>query len=370
MSVSTQTSAIWRSLFETSQGGSASPRPATVFGPCSAESEAQVLSTAQALASAFPNNIFRAGVWKPRSRPGHFEGAGDAALGWLQQVQKKYAMPVATEVANPIHVEKCLKAGIDVVWIGARTTVNPFAVQEIAEALAGTGIPVLVKNPINPDLPLWIGAVERILRTAKSPAAAIHRGFHSHESSVYRNSPRWELVIDFMSAMPGIAVVCDASHISGDPILIPQVAQKALDLDMHGLMIETHPNPSKALSDARQQITPEALQKLVSTLVVRQVDSEDQDFHRKLIELRSRVDSTDDALLQALATRIKLIQEIGSYKKAHDVTILQLKRWEEILQRQQRASIEAGVDAEFVRKLYTLIHEESIRIQTEILNKR
>lgn len=364
-----QTQETWRSLFELGSKSDIGLKPATLFGPCSAESEAQVLETARVLAKAFPNNIFRAGVWKPRSRPGTFEGAGDNALGWLQRVKEETGMAVSTEVASPQHVEKCLASGIDAVWIGARTTVNPFLVQEIAQALAGTGMPVLVKNPINPDLQLWIGAIERIIRTASSPVAAIHRGFHSHESSVYRYSPRWELVIDFMSAMPGIAVVCDASHISGDPVLIPGVSQKALDLDLHGLMIETHPNPPAALSDARQQITPESLIKLFNSLVVRTAESASRDFHRKLLELRSRVDSTDDALLQALATRVKLIREIGQFKKAHKVTILQLKRWEEILHRQLTAAKTANLDVEFVRRLYTLIHEESIQIQTEILNQ-
>jgi chorismate mutase len=344
-------------------------KPITLFGPCSAESEQQVLETARLIVEKFPNNIFRAGVWKPRTRPGSFEGAGDPALHWLIAAGKETGMPVITEVANTQHVEACLKAGIDMLWIGARTTVNPFAVQEIADALKGTNIPVFVKNPINPDLSLWIGAIERLQKSGVDQVLAIHRGFHSFETDVYRYAPRWEIVIDLKTKMPDLKVICDASHISGDPVLIPSVAQKALDLDLDGLMIETHINPSVALSDAKQQITPAVLHTLFEGLVFRKADGEGSDFHRKLLELRSRVDSTDDLLLQALITRMNLIRQIGEYKKEKQVTILQIRRWEEILMRQLEHGTGSGLDALFVKKLYELIHEESIRVQTELFNR-
>jgi chorismate mutase len=344
-------------------------KPITLFGPCSAESELQVLETARLIAKRFPRNVFRAGVWKPRTRPGSFEGAGDPALHWLSAAGKETGMPVITEVATTQHVESCLKAGIDMLWIGARTTVNPFAVQEIAEALKGTNLPVFVKNPINPDLSLWIGAIERLQKSGIEEVLAIHRGFHSFETDVYRYAPRWEIVIDLKTRMPDLKVICDASHISGDPVLIPSVAQKALDLDLDGLMIETHINPSVALSDAKQQITPAVLHTLFEGLVFRKADADDNDFHRKLLELRSRVDSTDDLLLQALITRMNLIRQIGEFKKDKQLTILQIRRWEEILTRQLEHGIGSGLDGVFVKKLYELIHEESIRIQTELFRQ-
>jgi chorismate mutase len=344
-------------------------KPITLFGPCSAESELQVLETARLIAAKFPNNIFRAGVWKPRTRPGSFEGAGDPALQWLSTAGKETGMPVITEVATTQHVEACLKAGIDMLWIGARTTVNPFAVQEIADALRGSGVPVFVKNPINPDLSLWMGAIERLHKAGTDQVFAIHRGFHSFETDVYRYAPRWEIVIDLKTKMPDLKVICDASHISGDPALIPGVAQKALDLDLDGLMIETHINPSVALSDAKQQITPAVLSVLFEGLVFRKAEGDGSDFHRKLLELRSRVDSTDDLLLQALVTRMNLIKQIGEYKKDKQVTILQIRRWEEILTRQIAHGSSSGLDGSFIKKLYELIHEESIRIQTELFNQ-
>jgi len=345
-------------------------RPFTIFGPCSAESEEQVLSTARQIAAAFPNNVFRAGVWKPRTRPGAFEGAGEQALEWLKTVKEETGMPVITEVATPEHLEACLKAGIDMVWIGARTTVNPFTVQLLADALKGTDIPVLIKNPVNPDLSLWIGAIERIERAGITKLSAIHRGFHSFENISYRNAPRWEIVIDLKTQLPTLPIICDASHISGTPELIQSVSQKAMDLDLDGLMIETHINPAVALSDAKQQITPEVLAKLISTLVIRSADSNDQDFHRKLLELRSRVDSADDVILQSLISRMHLIHQIGEYKLNNHVTIFQRRRWEEVLKRQIDNGGASGLDAEFIKKLYEVIHEESIRLQTEIFGRK
>jgi chorismate mutase len=344
-------------------------RPLTVFGPCSAESEQQVLETARAIHAYFPNNLFRAGIWKPRTRPGGFEGAGVPGLAWLSRVREELGMPVCTEVANTTHVEAVLEHGVDAVWIGARTTVNPFMVQEIADALKGTGMPVMVKNPVNPDTGLWIGAVERMQRAGLHYVAALHRGFHSFETSGYRNAPRWELAIDFRTALPEVPIICDASHISGDPNLIPAVSQKAMDLDFDGLMIETHPEPTKALSDARQQITPEHLHRIMDALVVRSAHSGKNEVLDRILELRARIDAADDQLLQSLIHRMQQVGELGKYKKSNDVTILQMNRWEEILQRQMRNGAGSGLSAGFIKRLYELIHEESIRIQTEIFQK-
>jgi chorismate mutase len=336
----------------------------TLFGPCSAESESQLLETARGIARNFPNNIFRAGIWKPRTRPGSFEGAGEKALSWMQAVRDETGMDIITEVATPNHVEAVLKAGFKHVWIGARTTVNPFSIQDLADSLQGENIHIYVKNPINPDVGLWVGACERFQRTGNSKIYAIHRGFQSFESSPYRNAPRWELMIDFKTQMPDVPVICDASHISGTPELIKDVAQKALDLDCDGLMIETHINPHVALTDASQQITPDDLWTIFGQLVQRNSDSLSEGFHRKLLELRSRVDSIDDAIIQSLIARKRLVEEIGEYKKANHVTILQIRRWEEILLRQLQNAEKSHLNTEFIKRLYELIHEESIRIQT------
>ncbi len=338
----------------------------TIFGPCSAESEEQVLTTARQIASRFPNNIFRAGIWKPRTRPGAFEGIGEKALEWMKLVRSETGMEIITEVATPEHLEAVLKAGFKHVWIGARTTVNPFSVQELADALKGVEVNVFVKNPLNPDLALWIGAVERIQLAGVLSVSAIHRGFHSYENSPYRNAPRWDIMIDFKTQMPGVPVICDASHISGIPSLIQSVSQKALDLDCDGLMIETHVHPELALTDAKQQITPAFLETIINSLVIRNASSSSEGFYRKLLELRSRVDSIDDSIIQSLIARKRLIQEIALFKKENEVTILQIKRWEEILHRQISNAKDSGLSSDFVKRLYELIHEESIRIQTEL----
>jgi chorismate mutase len=345
------------------------PRLFNIFGPCSAESQDQVLLAARQISNFFPEAVFRAGVWKPRTRPGSFEGAGKIALEWMRVAKQETGLRICTEVANPAHVEAILKYDFDMVWIGARTTVNPFLVQELAEALRGSNIPVLVKNPINPDLGLWIGAIERMQQAGITDIKAIHRGFQSFETEAYRYSPRWDLVIDFKSRMPGIPVLCDVSHISGNANLLAEVAQKALDLDYNGLMVETHPNPSEALSDAKQQITPLALNEMLQLLVHRTHDAPDAEFSRALNELRYRVDAADDLILQGLITRQRLIEQIGAYKKEHGVMILQLRRWEEILKRQLENGSDAGLNSTFIKKMYELIHEESIRIQTELFNK-
>jgi chorismate mutase len=345
-------------------------KPFTIFGPCSAENEEQVLLTAAEIHKNFPNNVFRAGIWKPRSRPGAFEGAGNEGLHWLKKVKEQFGMQVATEVATPEHLESCLKAGIDMVWIGARTTVNPFSIQELADALKGVDIPVFIKNPINPDISLWLGAIERIQRAGIKKIAAIHRGFQSFENSVYRYTPRWELVIDLKSLRPDIPIICDASHISGTPELIEGVVQKALDLDFQGIMVETHNNPSVALSDAKQQITPFELKSMMDKIIIRKSDAVDIDFHQKLVELRASVDSIDDLILQALISRNNFIEQIGNYKFEKNMTILQMQRWEEILKRQLENGIASGLSPEFIKKIYELIHSEAISIQTDLFQKK
>jgi chorismate mutase len=342
--------------------------PINIFGPCSAESKEQVMDTARQIAASFPNAIFRSGIWKPRTRPGMFEGVGEEGLDWLKEVKSETGLKVITEVASPIHLHQVLKAGIDMVWIGARTTVSPFSVQELAEAIKGVDIPVFVKNPVNPDLGLWMGAIERFKNAGVQELYAIHRGFHAYDSSPYRNSPRWEIVIDLKTQMPEIPVICDVSHISGTPELISSVAQKAFDLDYQGLMVETHINPEVALSDAKQQITPTNLVYIYNALQKRNVFTTNNEMLEKLIELRSRVDSVDDAVIQLLSSRKRLVEEIGKHKKEYSMTIFQLKRWEEILERQLQNGLDSGLSPEFIKQLYEVIHTESIRLQHSILN--
>jgi len=340
-----------------------------IFGPCSAETKEQVLETAQHIAKHFPQAIFRAGVWKPRTRLGTFEGAGEQALDWMVEVREQFLLEPCTEVATPQHVEAVLKRGFKNVWIGARTTVNPFLVQELAHALQHSEVRVFVKNPINPDLGLWMGAIERFKAAGIDHVLAIHRGFQTFETEAYRYSPRWELVIEFMSRMPEIPVICDISHISGDRRFLFEVAQKALDMDYRGLMIETHPNPDAALSDAKQQISPLDLCSLFNALVFRSATVKNSDFDSELNGLRARVDAADDMIMQGLILRQRLIEQIGQHKKVHHVQILQLKRWEQILLRQMENGANGGLDTTFVKRLYELLHEESIRVQTELFSK-
>lgn len=341
--------------------------PFLISGPCSAETEEQVLLTALELKEVPGVCYFRAGVWKPRTRPSYFEGNGEKALPWLIKVKEQTGLPVMTEVATAEHLELCLKYGIDAVWIGARTTVNPFTVQEIADALRGTDIPVLVKNPINPDLKLWIGAIERIMGAGISRIAAIHRGFQSYENTVYRYSPKWDIVIELMSLMPGLAVVCDPSHITGNRHMIQETAQKALDLGMHGLMIESHPDPDRAWSDAAQQITPAKLAAMLRELRIRSYRSGDPVFENELEKLRRMVDSTDEELLEVIAKRMRLIEKIGNYKKENNITIFQPDRLNEIRQTRTRFGTRLNLDEDFIRRILKDLHDESIRYQTEIL---
>ncbi len=344
-------------------------KPIIISGPCSAENETQVMSTAKAIAAIDSSVIFRAGIWKPRTRPNSFEGVGTIGLKWLQKVKQETGMKVTTEVANAKHVEECLQSGVDIVWIGARTTVSPFAVQEIADALKGVDIPVMIKNPVNPDLQLWIGAIERIYQAGVTKLAAIHRGFHSYGNSPFRNEPNWEIAVGLRLAYPSLPIICDPSHICGNTELIPYISQKALDMEMDGLMIETHIMPGIAKSDAKQQLTPVQLKELLSKLVVREMISQNKEFIDQLTQLRTHINNADDEILQVLMKRMQIVREIGQYKKDNNVTILQATRWEEILNTRISNGQMMGLSEELIRKLYHLIHDESIRIQTEIMNK-
>jgi chorismate mutase len=343
-------------------------KPVLVCGPCSAESEEQMLSTSKSIAQYFPDSIFRAGIWKPRTRPNSFEGVGTIGLNWLKQVKKTTGLLVSTEVANTQHVEECLKAGIDMLWIGARTTVNPFYVQEIADSLKGIDIPVFVKNPIHPDLQLWIGALERLNSAGITKLAAVHRGFHTYDTRPFRNAPQWDLVIELKATFPNLPILCDASHICGNTEMIPYIAQKAMDLDLDGLMLETHINPSAALSDAKQQLTPFQLFELIQALQIRESFSENEEFKSQLIRLREKINLADDEMLQLLAQRMNMVGQIAAYKRDNKVTILQVNRWKEILRNQMHNGETLGLSKEFVKQLYLLMHDESIRIQAEIMN--
>ena len=339
-------------------------RPYQFFGPCSAESYDQLRTTATGIKEHFPNTIFRAGIWKPRTRPNTFEGVGEEGLKWLVDIREEFGFKVTTEVASPAHVEACLKAGIDVLWIGARTTVDPFSVQAIADALEGADIPVFVKNPLNPDVSLWSGAVERIAKAGISKMGAIHRGFHLADNKPYRNAPAWDLAVQFKTDNPEIPLICDVSHITGSPGLIPHVAQRVLDLDMDGLMIETHCNPDKALSDASQQVTPAHLKLLWDNLVFKSADIKNKEFQNQLETLRSKIDRIDDSIVELLAQRMNISEEIGVYKKQNKVTILQVQRWQEILERTLKSGKAMNLSEKFISTLYHSIHEESIDKQT------
>lgn len=344
-------------------------RPFIISGPCSAETEEQLLTTTRQIAATGKVHALRAGIWKPRTRPGQYEGCGDVGLEWLVKAGRETGLPVTTEVANAAHVEAALKAGLDFLWVGARTTVNPFSVQEVADALKGVDIPVLVKNPVNPDLELWIGALERLNRAGINKLGAIHRGFSSFEKGPFRNAPMWDLAIELKTRVPELSIICDPSHISGNRELIALISQKALDLDMDGLMIESHINPDAAWSDAKQQVTPAALGRIIEGLVVRQVSSEDKTFKDTLSILREQIDQLDDEIMTRMASRMKISEKIGQYKSENNVTILQVSRWEEIVQTRVSMAKAMGLDEGFMRDLLRLVHHESIQIQERIMNK-
>lgn len=344
-------------------------KPIIISGPCSAETEAQTIATAKQLAATGKVHALRAGIWKPRTRPGQYEGAGEEGLKWLVAAKQETGLPITTEVANAAHVEACLKAGVDILWVGARTTVNPFSVQEIADSLKGVDIPVMVKNPVNPDLELWIGALERLNKAGIKKLAAIHRGFSSFEKGPFRNLPMWEMPIELKTRIPDLDIICDPSHISGNRELIPFIAQKALDLEMVGLMIESHITPDAAWSDAKQQVTPKALAGIIDGLVVRETSSENKTFKDTLSHLREQIDQLDDEIMQKLSARMKISEKIGQYKKENNVTILQVNRWEEIVATRIAMGIAMGLNEEFTRDMLKLIHNESIQIQTRVMNK-
>jgi chorismate mutase len=343
-------------------------QPFVISGPCSAESKDQVLKIAEAI-STIPNvRVFRAGIWKPRTRPGLFEGVGIEGLKWLQQVKRNTGLLTTVEVANPEHVEAALKYEVDILWIGARTVVNPFSLQNLAVALQGVDVPVLIKNPVNPDINLWIGALERINQAGITRLAAVHRGFYFFDKSPYRNAPMWEIPIELKRLFPNLPVICDPSHICGERELLFDVAQKALDLEMDGLMIETHTDPDRAWTDSQQQITPGALEDLIGKLTVRK-ERGSKLFENKLDELRSEIDKIDAELIHILTRRMEMVDELGYYKRDNNITILQLKRWRDIVHDRIKTGLNSGLEREFLQKLLEIIHNESIRRQTEIYRR-
>ena len=339
-------------------------RPFVIAGPCSAETEEQVMTTALQLASK-GCHMFRAGIWKPRTKPGGFEGNGAAALPWMQQVKKETNMLTATEVATPEHVEQALKHDIDILWIGARTTANPFAVQAIADSLKGTDVPVLVKNPVNPDLELWIGALERINGAGIKRLGAIHRGFSSYDKKIYRNLPMWQIPIELSRRIPGLPIVNDPSHIGGRRDLIAPLCQQAMDLGKDGLIVESHCNPDKAWSDASQQITPDILDFILSILVIRK----EAQTTENITALRKQIDEIDNSLIEILSKRMRISREIGLYKKEHGMTILQTARYSEILDKRGAQGSLLGIDPECIKKIFESIHEESVNQQMKIINE-
>ena len=343
--------------------------PLLIAGPCSAETEEQVIETAKLIEKDHRAMVYRAGLWKPRTRPGTFEGVGAEGLPWLKRVKNETRLLVATEVAKAEHVQQAIDAGVDILWIGARTTVNPFSVQEIADALKGHDIPVLVKNPINPDLQLWIGALERISQAGITKLGAIHRGFSPNSESKYRNDPKWKIAIELKRILPDLPIVCDPSHIGGNRELIEPVAQKAFDLQMEGLMIETHINPDVALSDAKQQVTPAKLKTILDDIILRRAESGNDEFVESLAELRAKIDKVDDDLIQLLGKRMGLVDEIGESKKENNVTILQVGRYESILNDRVNKGEDENLSADFVKDVFEFIHQNSIKRQEKIMNE-
>lgn len=339
-------------------------RPLVIAGPCSAETEEQVLETAKQLA-AQGVKIFRAGIWKPRTKPGGFEGVGTVGLPWLKRVKEETGMYVATEVANQYHVFEALKYGVDILWIGARTAANPFSMQEIADALKGVDIPIFIKNPVNPDLELWIGAVERIYNAGIRKIGVIHRGFSAYDKRIYRNLPQWHIPIELRRRFPNLPIICDPSHIGGKRDLIAPLSQQAMDLGFDGLIIESHCNPDNAWSDASQQVKPDVLAYILDMLIVRETSQSTENLN----ELRRQIDELDNQLLDLLAKRMRVSREIGQYKKEHDMPVLQTARYDEILSKRVSQAQDMDMDGEFMKTILAAIHEESIRQQMVIINK-
>jgi chorismate mutase len=343
-------------------------RPFIISGPCSAETEEQVLETAIHLSQVREVSVFRAGIWKPRTRPGSFEGIGIPGLQWLRTVKKETGLLVGTEVANEKHVYEALKYGVDLIWIGARTSVNPFTVQEIANALNGVDVMVMVKNPINPDIDLWTGAVERIAKAGIKKLGAIHRGFSTYEKTNYRNQPNWQLPIELRRRIPGLPIICDPSHIAGARQYLFEISQKAMDLNFDGLMIESHIDPDNAWSDASQQITPQNLKKLIRKLVLRNPNPDDPKLLDVLAELRQQIDIYDDHLIDLIEKRMQIAETIGRFKKENNITILQSRRWDEIIKSAVIKGEAKGLSAEFIDAIFKAIHQESINHQMKIIN--
>ena len=343
-------------------------RPLIISGPCSAETETQVLETAQRLAATGSVNMLRAGIWKPRTKPGMFEGIGTKGLPWLQQAKKLTGLPITVEVATAKQVQDALTFDVDVLWIGARTTVNPFSVQEVADALRGVDIPVLIKNPVNPDLELWSGAVERVARVGVKQIGLIHRGFHTYGNTEYRNAPMWHLAIEMKRRNPEMMMINDPSHICGRRDILLDTMQKAIDLDYDGLMVESHIDPDNAWSDAKQQVTPEKLKEMLDTIIWRKEDSPSEAFHQALEKLRQQINHLDDELMQILGQRMKIAEQIGLYKKENNITILQTTRWNEILERAFQKGDRIGLSKEFITKYFDAVHMESINHQKKVMD--
>jgi chorismate mutase len=343
--------------------------PLVIAGPCSAETEDQVLKIAQELKDS-DVTIFRAGIWKPRTRPGGFEGVGEIGLKWLQKAKAETGLLMAVEVANAAHVKLALAHDIDVLWIGARTTVNPFAVQEIADALQHTDKIVLVKNPVNPDLALWIGGVERLYNAGIKKLGVIHRGFSTYEKTKYRNIPEWQIAIELQSRFPDLPLICDPSHITGKRDMILEVSQQALDLNYDGLIIETHIDPDNAWSDAAQQVTPDALKQIFIDLRIRKITDEADEYNQKMAGLRAQIDELDSKLIESLGKRMKIADKIGALKKERNVAVLQNKRWNEILGKMVLEGEEKGLSEEFILKMFKAIHQESITHQEKVINHK
>ncbi|MBL7737667.1 MAG: bifunctional 3-deoxy-7-phosphoheptulonate synthase/chorismate mutase type II [Chitinophagaceae bacterium] len=343
-------------------------RPLIISGPCSAETEEQVLATAQRLAATGKIDMLRAGIWKPRTKPGMFEGVGAKGLPWLQQAKKLTGLPTTVEVATGKQVQDALTFDVDVLWIGARTTVNPFSVQEVADALRGVDVPVMIKNPVNPDMELWSGAVERVARAGIKQIGLIHRGFSSYGNAEYRNAPMWHLAIDMKLKHPDMPMINDPSHICGRRDILLDVMQRAIDLDYDGLMIESHIDPDKAWSDAKQQVTPEALKEMLERIIWRKEDVNSEEYHAALEALRQKINHLDDELMQILGQRMKVAEKIGQYKKENNITILQTTRWNEIIEKAFAKAERLGLSKEFITKYFDAVHMESINHQKKVLD--
>ena len=343
--------------------------PLLISGPCSLESEEQTIETAKLLSKDKRVFIYRGGIWKPRTRPGSFEGVGSVGLKWLQLVKRETGLPVGTEVANAQHTEEALEAGIDVLWIGARSTASPFVVQEIADVVKGSNAVIMVKNPVNPDVHLWMGAIERINQAGIKNIVGIHRGFTPFRQTKYRNYPNWKTFIELKRLLPNLPIICDPSHIAGKREYLYEISQKAFDMGMEGLMLESHIDPSCALSDSAQQLTPADLGKLLDKLVIRYENANNPDFENQLDLLRNRIDAIDSELLETLSSRVEIVKQIGKYKKDNNVTALQINRWTQLMENRVNLGKSLDLNETFVKILFQLIHEDSVRMQTEIMDE-